>query len=224
MQLRQKYPSSQPNSGSKPPAPVFSAATHEFLQTTLLEVFEEMDKAQEQSLHVLSTRQYDMFDLASKHKLPTSLRNDLLGHWYDAKTTVSQQFAGLKTTLTLRKQMAEVQFRLQDCGAPIPALVNARPTTGLDQDSFKQLNTMLAEFNRFRSLADTQTQKLKTVVLALNVKTQACKQERAYAKTLLEDLARSVNDQLLINNSREQLHQALSPESKELVSRGYSPY
>ena len=55
------------------------------------------------SLHELSTRQYDMFDLASKSKIPAGVRNDFLGHWYDAKTQVSHQFADLKTALTLRK-------------------------------------------------------------------------------------------------------------------------
>lgn len=60
-----------------------------------------------------------MFDMATKNKIPSALRNDYLGHWYDAKTTVSQHFADLKTTLTLRQQMADVQFKLQEGGAPV---------------------------------------------------------------------------------------------------------
>lgn len=44
-----------------------------------------------------------MFDLASKSKIPAGVRNDFLGHWYDAKTQVSHHFADLKTALTLRK-------------------------------------------------------------------------------------------------------------------------
>jgi len=72
----------------------------------------ELDKSQVSSLHMLSTKQYDMFDLATKNKLPSALRNDYLGHWYDAKTSVSQSFADLKTALTLRQQMAQVQFKL----------------------------------------------------------------------------------------------------------------
>jgi len=71
-------------------------------------MLQELDKAQVSSLHILSTKQYDMFDLATKNKLPTALRNDYLGHWYDAKTKVSQHFSDLQTALTLRKQMAEV--------------------------------------------------------------------------------------------------------------------
>lgn len=61
-----------------------------------------------QSLNVLSTKQYEMFDMATKNKMPSAIRNDYLGHWYDAKTTVSQHFADLKTALTLKKQMADV--------------------------------------------------------------------------------------------------------------------
>ena len=52
-------------------------------------MLQKLDKTQISALHILSTKQYDMFDLATKSKLPTALRNDLLGHWYDAKTTVS---------------------------------------------------------------------------------------------------------------------------------------
>ena len=79
---------------------------------TLQELLDELDKVQVSSLHVLSTKQYDMFDLATKNKIPSALRNDYLGHWYDAKTTVSQNFADLKTALVMRKQMADVQFKL----------------------------------------------------------------------------------------------------------------
>ena len=53
-----------------------------------------------------------MFDLATKNKIPSTLRNDYLGHWYDAKTTVSQYFTDLKTSLNLRRQMADIQFKL----------------------------------------------------------------------------------------------------------------
>ena len=79
---------------------------------TLQELLDELDKVQVSSLHVLSTKQYDMFDLATKNQIPSTLRNDYLGHWYDAKSLVSQNFADLKTALVMRKQMADVQFKL----------------------------------------------------------------------------------------------------------------
>ena len=68
---------------------MFDNETHEFLQVTLTEVLEELEKVQVQSLHDLSTKQYDMFDLAQKSKIPLELRNQLLSHWYDAKIEVS---------------------------------------------------------------------------------------------------------------------------------------
>lgn len=45
----------------------------------------ELEKVQISSLHELSTKQYDMIDLASKSKIPAAVRNELQGHWYDAK-------------------------------------------------------------------------------------------------------------------------------------------
>ena len=55
-----------------------------------------------------------MFDLAEQSKIALSLRNDFLGHWYDAKKQVSHHFSDLKTTLNLRKQMAQVQFKIKE--------------------------------------------------------------------------------------------------------------
>ena len=73
------------------------------MQDTLIELLEELEKAQVSALHALSARQYDMFDIATKNKLPSAVRNDLLGLWYDSKNSVSQQFADLKSIVTLRK-------------------------------------------------------------------------------------------------------------------------
>ena len=44
-----------------------------------------------------------MFDSATKNQVPTALRNEYLGHWYDAKTTVTQNLADIKKSLTLRR-------------------------------------------------------------------------------------------------------------------------
>ena len=52
-------------------------------------IFEQIDNAQVQSLHVMSQKQNEMFQLATKNKLPSAFRNESLGLWYDAKSTVA---------------------------------------------------------------------------------------------------------------------------------------
>ena len=64
---------------------------------------DEVEKAETSSIHILSMKQYDMFDLAVKNQIPTDLRNDYLGHWYDAKTVITQNFSDLKNSLNLRR-------------------------------------------------------------------------------------------------------------------------
>jgi hypothetical protein len=56
---------------------------------TFHDIFEQIDNAQVQSLHVMSQKQNEMFQLATKNKLPSAFRNESLGLWYDAKSTVA---------------------------------------------------------------------------------------------------------------------------------------
>ena len=53
---------------------------------------------------------------------------------------------------------------------------------------------MIAEFTRYKHVAEQQAKKLKTVMLALKVKDQMFKDERQKAKTLLHDLTSSINN------------------------------
>ena len=64
----------------------------------------------------------------------------------------------------------------------------------INQASQIQLNTMIAEFTRYKHVAEQQAKKLKTVMLALKVKDQMFKDERQKAKTLLHDLTNSINN------------------------------
>ena len=59
------------------------------LSDTFHDIFEQIDNAQVQSLHVMSQKQNEMFQLATKNKLPSASRNESLGLWYDAKSTVA---------------------------------------------------------------------------------------------------------------------------------------
>jgi hypothetical protein len=44
----------------------------------------------------MSQKQNDIFQMATKHKLSSAFRNESLGLWYDAKSSVAQGIADLK--------------------------------------------------------------------------------------------------------------------------------
>ena len=66
------------------------------LSAAFAEVFEHIDQAQVDSLQVMSDRQNDAFQMATKHKVPSAYRNESLGLWYDAKSNVAQCIAEMK--------------------------------------------------------------------------------------------------------------------------------
>ena len=62
----------------------------------------------------MSQKQNEMFQIASNNKLPSTLRNESLGLWYDAKSTVAQCLADLKNQIKFRKQNAEIQMKVNN--------------------------------------------------------------------------------------------------------------
>ena len=95
---------------------------------------------------------------------------------------------------------------------------------GQGKEAQRQLNTMIAEFTRYKHVAEQQAKKLKTVVLALKVKDQMFKDERQKANSLLNDLASSIENQRNILEGRQRIEKSVSPNSQEKPHRAMSPY
>ena len=161
--------------------------------------------------------------MASQNKVSAVVRNEYLGHWFDAKTSVSQNFADLKTVLQLRKQMAEVQFQLQESGAPVTHTGQYLSGKGLHRvgqnprQVQRQLEAMISEFQRYQTMAEQQTDKLKTIIMALKVKDSVYREETNKAKVYLEELTRSIEIQQSINKCRR------SVQKKHMQQRSVSP-
>jgi hypothetical protein len=62
----------------------------------------------------MSQKQNEMFQMATKNKLPSAFRNESLGLWYDAKSTVAQCLADLKNQVNFRKQNVEIQMKVNN--------------------------------------------------------------------------------------------------------------
>lgn len=51
-----------------------------------------------------------MYQLATKYGLQSSVKNEALGLWYDAKTKISQLMGDLKEGLSQKKKQIESNF------------------------------------------------------------------------------------------------------------------
>ena len=86
--------------------------------------------------------------MATKNKLPSAFRNESLGLWYDAKSTVAQNLADLKTQVNFRKQNFEIQMKVNN---PIMSFNSQMQNFGQqNKDAVRILNSFNGEFTRFK--------------------------------------------------------------------------
>ena len=56
------------------------------LQQAFQDIIKMVEEQQAESNNVLNKKQSEMFQLANKHNLPSSYKNDSVAVWYDAKS------------------------------------------------------------------------------------------------------------------------------------------
>jgi len=84
---------------------------------------------------------------------------------------------------------------------------------------------MMGEFSRYKQVVEKQAQKLKTIMLALKVKDKTLKDEKVKAKDILTQLARSIDNQNTINESRLRIQRSVSPVgTQDTLNRVASPF
>ena len=66
------------------------------LQAAFKDILDIVDQSQVQAVSSLNHKQADMFQLATKHKLPSGFKNEAIGVWYDAKSSITQNISKLK--------------------------------------------------------------------------------------------------------------------------------
>lgn len=75
------------------------------LTDTLKEVVENIDSVNKRALNYLSTKQNEMYQLATnrQYNFPPQVKNEALGLWYDSKTKVQSLLSDLKNAITQKK-------------------------------------------------------------------------------------------------------------------------
>jgi len=66
------------------------------LEGAFKDILEQVDESQVLAVNNLGQRQTEMFQLATKYRLPSGFKSDAIGVWYDAKSSVTQSISKLK--------------------------------------------------------------------------------------------------------------------------------
>jgi hypothetical protein len=60
------------------------------LKGAFKDMLEMVEQNQIQAMNGLSQKQTEMFQLSNKYRMPSGFKNDAIGVWYDAKSSVTQ--------------------------------------------------------------------------------------------------------------------------------------
>lgn len=59
------------------------------LKGVFKDIVDTVEQNQVQAMNGLSHKQTEMFQLSNKYRMPSGFKNDAIGVWYDAKSTVT---------------------------------------------------------------------------------------------------------------------------------------